>query len=101
MASCNALADDPPYAGTVYVDPDWITPADRSFFSAATPAGRMAVQMYDRRIPDWTTVDARSFTLNFAEGVTVMAHINPEFSSSTSESLAEKWGTCWDSYRSA
>ena len=92
MASSSALADDPPYAGTVYVDPDWITPDDPSTFSAATPSGRMAVQMYDRRIPDWTTVDARSFILNFAEGATVMAHINPEFSSSTSESLAEKWG---------
>lgn len=87
-----AMADDPPYGGTVYVDPNWITADDPSTFSRITPIGVETVTMYDRRITDWVEVNAHSFSLGFLEGVSVIARVNPEFDASSAESLASKWG---------
>ena len=86
------MADDPPYSGTVYVDPNWITADDPSTFSRITPIGVETVTMYDRRVSDWVQVSAHSFSLDFLEGVSVVARVNPEFDASTAEGLASKWG---------
>ena len=87
LASCLSLllvanvaqAADPPYAGTVYIDPDIITSSDPTTFESLADAGRGFRTMFDRRINDWTTLNAYLFEARFDDGLTIEVQVNPEF----------------------
>ncbi|MDG1931295.1 MAG: hypothetical protein P8I86_01940 [Luminiphilus sp.] len=81
-----------PYDGTVYVDSGWITPADTSTFIDKVSLGIERVTLYDRRIANFTDVDAHSYRLEFWSGVVVVARVNTEFDEPTASQLADKWG---------
>ena len=98
--SCDSPTEDvttnpdtiPPYFGTIFVDPDIITPDDPTSFEALTPMGQGSRFMYDRRVSDWITVDAYLFLANFDDGLSVEVQVNPEFGSSElSQVEAEKY----------
>ena len=88
-----SLVLDPPYSGTIFIDPDIITENDLSTFLEAPYAGQGVRTMYDRRVNDWITVTAYLFNASFNDGLTCEIQVNPEFSSSDSAFIeAEKYG---------
>ena len=88
-----SLEVDPPYSGTIFIDPDIITEDDLSTFIEAPYAGQGVRTMYDRRVNDWITVTAYLFDASFNDGLTSEIQVNPEFGSSDSAFIeAEKYG---------
>ena len=84
---------DPPYAGTVWIDPDIITPSDPTALVSVTDAGRGQRRMFDRRVSDWIVVNAYLFMARFDDGLTTEIQVNPEFdSASTAMAEASKYG---------
>ena len=84
---------DPPYWGTIFIDPDIITENDITSFIDAPYAGQGMRTMYDRRVNGWITVNAYLFNATFDDGLTSEIQVNPEFGSSdTAFSEAEKYG---------
>ena len=70
---------DPPYAGTVWIDPDVITPSDPTALVSVTDAGRGVRTMFDRRVEAWIEINAYLFMALFDDGLTVEIQVNPEF----------------------
>ena len=48
----------PYFSGTIFLDPDIITPDDPSTFEGAPYAGQGFRRMFDRRVNGWITVNA-------------------------------------------
>jgi len=71
----------PPFAGTIFIDPDIITVADPTTFQSLSHAGQASRTMFDRRVNDWITVDAWLFDASFDDGLTAEIQVNPEFGS--------------------
>ncbi len=83
---------EPPFSGTIFIDPDIITPADPTTFQVIVPAGRGLRTMFDRRVDDWITVNAYLFDTTFDDGFMVEVQVNPEFgSTSAAFEQAEKY----------
>lgn len=82
----------PPYGGTVYVDSGWITPDDPSTYVDKISLGIERVTLFDRRVADFTDVDAHSYRLEFGSGVVAVARVNTEFDEPVASQLADKWG---------
>ena len=81
-----------PYNGTIFIDPDIITPNDPSAVQSTTYTGQGTVTMYDRRISDWVTVNAYLFDIVWNDGLTSVAEVNPEFGSVNAANIeAEKY----------
>ena len=86
-------AADPPYHGTVWIDPDIITSSDPTAFQDITAAGRGERTMYDRRVSGWITVNAYLFNAQFDDGLTAEIQVNPEFGSASAAMVeANKYG---------
>ena len=84
---------DPPYAGTVWIDPDIITPSDPTALVSLTDAGRGERRMFDRRVNDWIVINAYLFLARFDDGLTAEIQVNPEFGSvSAARVEASKYG---------
>ena len=56
-----ATSQDPPFSGTIFIEPDIITPSDPTTFENLSFAGQGSRTMFDRRVNDWITVDAYLF----------------------------------------
>jgi hypothetical protein len=83
---------EPPFAGTIFIDPDIITPSDPSTFLGLTYEGRGARTMFDRRVGGWITTEAYLFDAAFDDGLGVEVQVNPEFGSATAgEALAVQY----------
>lgn len=74
----------PPFSGTIFLDPDIITSADPTTFTAMTDAGRGNRWMFDRRVNDWVYLNAFLFEAAFDDGLTIEVQVNPEFGSAAS-----------------
>jgi len=84
---------DPPYSGTIFIDPDIITEDDITTFIDAPYAGQGIRTMFDRRVNGWITVNAYLFNATFDDSLTSEIQVNPEFGSSdTAFVYAEKYG---------
>lgn len=84
---------DPPFSGTIFIDPDIITPSDVTTFQSVSYSGRGFRTMYDRRVNNWITVSAYLFDASFDDGLTAEIQVNPEFgSSSAALAEAQKYG---------
>ena len=84
---------DPPFSGTVWIDPDIITSSDPTAFQDITAAGRGERTMFDRRVNDWITINAYLFNAQFDDGLTTEIQVNPEFSSASDAMVeANKYG---------
>ena len=70
---------DPPFQGTIFLDPDILTEADPSTYENLSYAGQASRTMFDRRENDWITVDPFLFNTNFDDGLTIEIQVNPEF----------------------
>jgi len=84
---------DPPYHGTIFIDPDIITSADITTFQGAIYSGQGMRLMFDRRVNSFITVNAYLFNATFSDGLTAEIQVNPEFgSSAAAEVVALKYG---------
>ena len=70
---------EPPFAGTIFIDPDIITASDPSTFQSVSYAGQQTRTMFDRRVNGWITVDAHLFSATFSDGLVAEIQVNPEF----------------------
>lgn len=83
---------DPPFSGTIFIDPDIITAADPSSFDALSYAGQDARTVFDRRVNSWVTIDAFLFDATFDDGLTTEIQVNPEFGAAAAARVeAEKY----------
>ena len=83
----------PPFSGTIFIDPEIITPTDPSTFQGASSAGRGMRWMFDRRVNDWTFVNAYLFNASFDDGLATEIQVNPEFGNNAAASAeALKYG---------
>lgn len=71
----------PPFHGTIFLDPDIITPDDPTAFQALADAGQGSRTMFDRRVNNWTTVNALLFIATYDDGLSAEVQVNPEFGS--------------------
>lgn len=77
----NKRAAEPPFSGTIFIDPNIITEDDPTTFLSAAYTGQGLRTMFDRRINDWIEVNAYLFDARFADGLHAEVQVNPEFGS--------------------
>lgn len=70
---------NPPFSGTIFIDPDIITSADQSTFETIDSTGIGSRTMFDRRINGWITVEAFLFYARYENNRTIEVQVNPEF----------------------
>jgi hypothetical protein len=85
------VAAEPPYSGTIFIDPDIITSADPTTYLSVTPKGRGVREMFDRRKNAFIKVNARLFSARFSDSRVIEVQVNPEFASSKAKRLAVKY----------
>lgn len=91
--SSQSVKAEPPFWGTIFIDPDIITASDPTTFEGLTYAGQGFRWMYDRRVNNWTYVNAYLFNASFDDGLTAEIQVNPEFGSSNAAlTEAQKYG---------
>jgi len=71
----------PPFSGTIFIDPDIITPADPTTFAGVTAKGQAVRTMFDRRANAFIQVQAYLFDAAFSDGLVAEVQVNPEFGS--------------------
>ena len=71
--------ETPPFSGTIFIDPDIITPEDPSTFVSLSYNGQDQRTMYDRRVADWVTIKPYLFPAIFTDSLTIEIQVNPEF----------------------
>ena len=92
VESASMDQDDPPFSGTIFIDPDIITEDDPTVFLDITYAGTGSRRMFDRRENGRITVDAYLFNVNYNDGISIEFQVNPEFASSENAAVeAEKY----------
>ena len=69
---------NPPFDGTIFIDPDIITSDDPSTFVSLSYAGIENRQMYDRRF-GWVTLEPFLFPAKYDDGLSIEIQVNPEF----------------------
>lgn len=80
-------AQAPPYHGTIFINPDIITPSDPSAFQSVTFKGTGIKTVFDRRVDDWVDVNAFLFDVIWDDGLVTQAIVNPEFGNPTSAGM--------------
>lgn len=79
--------------GTLFVDPDIVTPEDPSVFAEVSYAGRANRVMFDRRVADWVEHEAFLFDATYTDGFEVEIQVNPEFGTEEAAMVeAQKYG---------
>lgn len=73
------IQQDPPFDGTIFLDPDIITSSDPSTFKSLAYAGQAERTMFDRRVDDFITLTPFIFNANYTDGLSIEIQINPEF----------------------
>ena len=77
----------PPFAGTIFLDPDIITDSDITTFVSLSYAGQATRTMYDRRVNDWITVTPFLFHSTYDDDLSIEIQVNPEFQNSDAAEL--------------
>jgi len=79
-----ASAQEPPYTGTAFIEPETITASDPSAYRSVKYAGRGKREVFDRRKGRdgrFITINAFRFTATYSDGGKLEAQVNPEFGS--------------------
>jgi hypothetical protein len=77
---CTTLGT-PPFGGTIFIDPDIITPEDPTTFVSLIYNGQGSRTMFDRRVNDWVTLNPYLFPTQYDDGLYIEIQVNPEFGS--------------------
>ncbi len=75
----SAAPTEPPYGGTIFIDPDILTADDPTTFVDVRFAGRGLRTVFDRRTDSFVEIDAFLFAVRFSDRPTVEGIVNPEF----------------------
>ena len=67
--------------GTIFIEPDIITPQSRSLFTGAAYAGMEYRYTFDRRVNNWVWDSVYLFDATFSDGRTAEIQVNREFAS--------------------
>lgn len=87
------LATAQPYGGTIFVNGNIITVADSSALESVHYTGQGFRTVFDRRINNWTQIEAFLFEVSWNDGLVSEAIINPEFQTvDLARDEAEKYG---------
>lgn len=81
LLSCTATAQQPPYEGTVFIDPDLILSSDPSTFNGLVATGSGTRNMFDRRLNAFANFNAFLFEARFEDEASIEIQVNPEFGS--------------------
>lgn len=88
----SAPAAEPPFHGTIFLDPDIITAKDPTVYQNLTPAGRGMRELFDRRTDGMIRVNAHLFTARFRDQEKTMEiQVNPEFDEARARKLAARY----------
>jgi hypothetical protein len=85
------VAKDPPFSGTIFIDPDIITSSDKTTFKKITATGSGMRTMFDRRVNNWINVNAHLFKVDFDDNLSAEVQVNPEISATEALQYAEKY----------
>lgn len=90
---CDFETSTPPFSGTIFIDPDIITPSDPTTFTGLTYTGTGTRTMYDRRDGGgWLTLDPYLFRAKYDDGLSIEIQVNPEYGSvENAQVQAEKY----------
>ncbi|MDP6169104.1 MAG: hypothetical protein QF780_03775 [Candidatus Marinimicrobia bacterium] len=81
-----------PFSGTIFIDPDIITPDDPTTFESLYYNGTAPRVMYDRRAADWINEKPFLFPAKYNDGLQIEIQVNPEFGDfKTAQIQAEKY----------
>ncbi len=86
------LQKEPPFGGTIFIDPDIVVASDPTAYVGLIYAGQGERQMFDRRVNDWINVNAHLFNATYQDGLSIEIQVNPEFSQSSALQQAERFG---------
>ena len=76
-----AARAEPPYSGTIFLDPDIITSSDPTTYSGLTYTGRGNRVMFARRVNAFVTYNASLFNAFYSDGLQIEFQVNPEYGS--------------------
>ena len=83
---------EPPFSGTVFLNPNVITDTDPTAFETLTYTGTGTRLMFDRRTGSFTDTSAYLFGATYRDGLTIEMQVNAEFGSREAAELeAEKY----------
>ena len=72
---------DPPFGGTIFIDPDIMTAEDPSTLQTVVYSGQEMRTMFARRAHNWVQRNAYIVDTAFSDGLTIEVQVNPEFGS--------------------
>lgn len=75
------VAAEPPFFGTIFLDPDIITDQDPTAFASLADKGTGTRTMYDRRLNAWVVLEPYLFEAAYDDGLVIEFQVNPEFGS--------------------
>ena len=75
----DALANEPPFAGTAFISPGVITASDPTSLRSVDYVGRGERMVFDRRVGDWATAEVFLFDVEYAGRPAVEYQVNLEF----------------------
>jgi hypothetical protein len=102
VVACGSDADtpvevvpaQPPFGGTIFINPDIVTSSDPTTFQGLTYTGQASRTMFDRRVNTWIAVEAYLFTASYDDALSAEIQVNPEFGSEESaRTVAERYGS--------
>ena len=94
--NCNRISNEgsynyvPPFEGTIFIDPDIITPEDPTTFISIKYIGMDSRKMYDRRVDDWVELRAYLLQAYYDDSLNIEVQVNPEFGSKTEAEIQVK-----------
>lgn len=92
LLCCCSLRAEPPFWGTLFIDPDIIKPSDPSAYLGLADAGQAYRTMYDRRENNWVRRNPYLFNATYEDGLKIEVQVNPEFGSAdAARKEAEKY----------
>lgn len=87
------FAQTPPYAGTIFLNPNILTSSDVSTIQSTTYTGYGTKTVFDRRTNNWETISAYLFDVIWNDGLTSQAVVNAEVGSLAAADVeAQKYG---------
>lgn len=95
VAANQIVAQEPPYSGTIFIEPKIVTSDDPSVFESCTYKGQATRDnIFDRRTNRFETIkNAFVYEIVWSDGLTTEAVINPEFETKeAAEAEACKYG---------
>lgn len=92
LPAAAALAQAPPYSGTIFNFPNAFKDTDSTTFIGISYAGQQRKTVYDRRPDGNITINAYVYTAVFDDAAAPWSiMVNPEFSQDSAKSLAERY----------